>query len=183
MVSEWDRFFSDDPENEDRDRIYLCDVWNMASQYSTDPSTQVAAALVSWSGGVALAGWNEVPPQIGGKGYPKSRETKNFCTEHAERRVLYKAVANGLRTDCLQLYGTWAACADCSRAIIQFGVRRVVTFRGLVERTPLRWHDSVMEGLGMMQDAGITVIGWRGEIPTERIIRFNGELLNKTAVL
>lgn len=182
MVSEWDSLMEYDPENEDRDGMYLCDVWNMASQHSQDPSTQVASAVVSWRAGVILAGWNEVPPQISSKGYPRCMETKNFCTEHAERRVLYKCVENRIPTQDMHLYATWAACAECARAIIQFGIVRVVTFRGLVQRTPSKWHDSIREGLTMMRDAGITVVGWSGELDTSRRLRFAGELLDKTAV-
>lgn len=182
MVNDWDSLMQYDPENEDRDAVYLTDVWNMASRHSSDPSTQVAAALVSWGGGIVLAGWNEVPPQIANKGYPKCVHTKNFCTEHAERRVLFKAVENRLPTDKLQMYGTWMACAECARAIIQFGIRRVVTFRKLVHRTPPKWQESTFEGLKMMNDAGIQVVGWDGEIHTESTIRFHGETLNRTAV-
>lgn len=183
MGNDWDLFLEDDPENEDRDGIYLCDVWNMASQHSQDPNTQVAAALVSWAGGVVLAGWNEVPAVLTKHGYPKSTETKNYCTEHAERRVLFKANKNRLTTDQLQMYGTWVACSDCARAIIQFGIKRVVTFRRLVERTPSKWNDSVREGLAMMRDSGIQLVGWNGIINTNRVIRFNGEILSPSEVL
>ena len=48
MVNEWDYLMEDDPENEDRDSVYLTDIWNMASQHSADPNTQVASAIVSW---------------------------------------------------------------------------------------------------------------------------------------
>lgn len=183
MVNEWDLLLEDDPENEDRDGLYLCDVWNLASQHSQDTNTQVASALVSWAGGIVLAGWNEVPSQLVKVGYPKNTETKNYCTEHAERRVLFKANENRLTTDRLQMYGTWIACAECARAIIQFGIRRVVTFRRLVERTPLRWSDSVREGLTMMRDSGIQLVGWSGTINTTRVIRFNGEIVSPSEVL
>jgi deoxycytidylate deaminase len=183
MVNEWDSFLEDDPENEDRDGLYLCDVWNMASQHSQDPNTQVAAALVSWAGGVVLAGWNEVPPQLLKSGYPKSIQTKNFCTEHAERRVLFKANQNRLPTNRLQMYGTWISCSECARAIIQFEIKRVVTFRRLVEKTPPKWKDSVREGLTMLRDAGIQVVGWNGTLNTSRSILFNGQLLTPTDVL
>ena len=182
MVNDWKHLLEDDPENEDRDGMYLCDVWNMASQHSRDPSTQVAAALVSWAGGIVLAGWNEIPEILLKKGYPTSVDSKNYCTEHAERRVLFKANANRLTTDRLQMYGTWIACAECARAIIQFGIKRVVTFSRLVERTPDRWKPSVLHGLNMMRDSGIQVVGWSGELRTSHCIRFNGELLSPSAV-
>ena len=182
MVSKWDELLVHDQENEDRDGVFLGDVWRMA-EYSQDSSTQVASALVSWTGGILLAGWNELPPVLCSKGYPKSVDTKNYCTEHAERRVLYKAVENSILTNGLQMYGTWIGCSECARAIIQFGITRVVTFRRLVERTPPKWEASVYHGLSMMKDAGITVIGWSGDIRVSNKIRFGGQLLDKSVLL
>ena len=183
MDSKWESLLETDPENEDRDGIFLGDVWNMAAQHSTDPSTQVAAALVTWRGGIVLAAWNEVPPELEGKGYPKCLNTKNLSTEHAERRVLYKAVNNGIDVQGLQLYGTWVGCADCCRTIIQLGIKRVVTFQRLLERTPPKWQDSVQHGIQMMRDSGVQVIGWTGAIRTQYKIRFGGELLSAEDLL
>jgi len=180
MVNDWSSVLDCDQENEDRDALYLKDVFRMASDHSTDPNTQVAAALVSfgWLSGIVLAGWNEVPGGLAAVGYPKTLIDKNYCTEHAERRVLYKAVENGIRTNGLQLYGTWVGCSECARAIIQFGIRRVVTFSALVEQTPPRWSESVWHGLNMMKDSGIQVVGWRGEIVTDKTIRFDGRVIS-----
>jgi dCMP deaminase len=182
MGSKWDNLLVHDQENEDRDGVFLGDVWRMA-EYSQDSNTQVASALVSWTGGLLLAGWNELPTALCNKGYPKSANTKNYCTEHAERRVLYKAVENDIPTKGLQMYGTWIGCSECARAIIQFGITRVVTFRKLVELTPPKWEESVYQGLNMMKDAGITVVGWSGELRPSNKIRFNGELIDKSVIL
>jgi len=183
MGNEWDDLLDCDPENEDRDARYLRDIWEMASAQSQDPNTQVSSALVTWAGGIVLAAWNELPPALCGKGYPRTPETKNYCFEHAERRVLYKSVANKLSVGGLQMYGTWIACAECARAIIEFNISRVVTFRRLVERTPPKWQESVREGLAMMRDAGITVIGWEGNLNSSHTIRFNGEVLGSEALV
>jgi len=109
--------------------------------------------------------------------------TKNLSTEHAERRVLYKAVNNGIDVRGLQLYGTWVGCADCCRTIIQLGIKRVVTFRRLLERTPPKWQDSMHHGVQMMRDSGVQVIGWTGVIRTQHKIRFGGELLSAEDLL
>jgi hypothetical protein len=53
----------------------------------------------------------------------------------------------------------------------------------LVERTPPKWQESVREGLAMMRDAGITVIGWEGNLNSSRTIRFNGEVLGSEALV
>ena len=177
MGSDWDDLLDYDPENEDRDARYLTDVWNMAAQHSQDPNTQVAAALVTWAGGIVLAGWNELPPSLCGRNYPKTPDSKNYCFEHAERRVLYKSVANKLDVTGLQMYGTWIGCSECARAIIQFGISRVVTFRRILQMTPARWKPSVVNGLEMLRDSGVEVIGWEGKINSPHKIRFNGHLL------
>jgi len=177
MVNDWDELLDCDPENEDRDARYLTDVWNMAAQHSHDPNTQVAAALVTWAGGIVLAGWNEILPSLCEKGYPKTADSKNYCFEHAERRVLYKSVANKLDVAGLQMYGTWIGCSECARAIIQFGISRVVTFRRIVQMTPARWKPSVVNGLEMLRDSGIQVIGWEGIINSPYKIKFDGNFL------
>jgi len=156
------------------DRMYLQDAVAVANN-STDTNTQVGAVLVLPAGGVVLSGWNHVVRGL--NGYPKSAETKNYCTEHAERDLLFKALENGLPTQGLTVYCTWAACAECSRCIIRFGVKRVVTLRRLVEATSPKWEESIRSGLTMMQDAGISVVGWSGDLGTKYSIRFSGRVV------
>jgi deoxycytidylate deaminase len=162
------------------DRMYLQDVWAVASKHSTDPSTQVGSALVvSGGAGIVLASWNRVPDRVKLTGQNLTVDAKNFCTEHAERSVLFKALKNGLPTEGLHLYCTWAACAECSRAIVEFGIKRVVTLRRLVERTHPRWEKSVHAGLQMMSDSGVDLVGWSGDIGSDLTIRFAGETVTK----
>jgi deoxycytidylate deaminase len=171
MDSNWTDVLPEDPANWWVDRMYLQDAF-AAARHSTDPNTQVGAVLVVPAGGVVLSAWNGVPERL--RNYPYTPDTKNFCTEHAERAVVFKALQNGLPTEGLTLYGTWAACAECSRTLIQFGIRRVVTLRRLVEATPERWSSSIHHGLGMMAASGIQTVGWSGDLSTKYSIRFNG---------
>jgi len=172
-------FLQSDPQNWWIDRMYLQDAWS-AARHSNDPRTQVGAVLVIPDGGVVLSGWNDVIPSLLSAGYPKTPESKNHCTEHAERAVIFKALENGLPTRGLTMYCTWAACSECSRTIIRFGIRRVVTLRRLVEITDPRWEDSIRNGLSMMADSGIKVVGWSGKLGSKYSIRFSGrDLLDK----
>jgi hypothetical protein len=45
----------------------------------------------------------------------------------------------------------------------------------LLERTPYRWRDSITAGGDMLRDAGVQVVGWRGDLGTTYSIRFNGQ--------
>lgn len=162
------------------DRMHLRDVWSIASKHSIDPRTQVGAALViPGSGGILLASWNRVPEAVRVTGINSRPESKNYCTEHAERSVLFKAIKNGLPTKGLHMYCTWASCAECARAIIEFGIGRVVTFRRLVEMTDLKWQPSVSAGLQMMRDSGIDLVGWSGELNTHETIMFSGNSITQ----
>ena len=158
------------------DRMYLQDAFHVAC-HSTDPNTQVGAVLVVPNGGVLLSSWNHVIPPLETKGYPRKVSDKGFCTEHAERGVLFKAAINKLPVEGLTLYSTWAACAECARSIIQFGVKRVVTLNGLLARTPYRWRDSIQAGADMMSDSDVQLVGWSGDLGTKHTIRFNGQTI------
>lgn len=167
---------SPDPFNYWIDRMYLQDAYK-AALHSTDVNTQVGCVLVVPYQGVLLSSWNAVPDRILKSGFPCNKETKNFCTEHAERNILYKALENRLPTTGLTLYSTWAACSDCSRAIIGCGISRVVTLSRLVERTPERWRETVENGIEMMYFAGVKVVGWSGDLGVTEKLRFSGETI------
>lgn len=175
-------FLAVDTNNWWIDRMYLQDAV-AASKHSTDTNTQVGAVLVLPAGGVVLSAWNCVPDVLFRAGYPLSVHTKNYCTEHAERNLLFKAIENGLPIGGLTMYCTWAACAECSRCIIRFGVKRVVTLRRLVEMTSPKWEESILSGVRMMRDSGIKVVGWSGDLGIKNTIRFSGrEIGNKDLI-
>lgn len=163
---------SEDPANWWVDRMYLQDAF-AAARHSTDPNTQVGAVLVVPVGGVVLSAWNAIPENL--YNYECTPETKNYCTEHAERAVVFKALQNGLPTQGLTVYCTWGVCAECARTLIEFGIKRVVTLCRLVEASPERWQDSMHNGLLMMKCSGIKTVGWRGDLGTKYSIRFNGQ--------
>lgn len=165
------------------DRMYLQDAIRTAKR-SIDPNTQVGALLVVPTGiGVVLRAWNCVPCKLIQAGYPIKTEDKNYCTEHAERKVIFDAVQNGLKTDGMTMYCTWASCAECSRCIINFGISRVVTFSSLVEKTHEKWYESVLHGIKMMRDCGVSVIGWRGDLGMECNLRFGGKQITEKDLL
>lgn len=177
MVSDLSKIVPSDSSNWWVDRMYMKAAF-IAAKHSPDPSTQVGSVLVLPNKGVLLAGWNTPIERLISVGYPRNLEDKNYCTEHSERGVLYKALQNNLATDGLYMYSTWAACAECARAIIQFGIRKVVTSSALLQRTPERWRQSVWHGINMMTDAGVHVVGWRGELICPNTIIFNGEIVH-----
>lgn len=176
MGSDLLQYLEEDKSNWWVDRMYLQDAFWFAT-HSDAERTQVGSLLVLPNNGPILSAWNCTPQLLLNRGFVPSSETKNHCMEHAERGVLYKALKNGLPTEGLWMYGTWAACSECSRALIEFGVSRVVTSAALVERTPDRWVESMKAGLHMMRCAGIQVVGWRGDLGIKHTIRFDSQTI------
>lgn len=97
------------------------------SGWSKDKNTKVGAILVNDSNRIISTGYNGFV--IGCDDSIESRYEKNyklFYTEHAERNCIYAAAEMGNSTRNSTMYIILYPCADCSRAIIQAGVKRVV---------------------------------------------------------
>lgn len=107
------------------------------------------------------------------------RPLKYAFVEHAERNCLFEAAKRGGLNDKLTMYCCWAACADCARAIIQMGIKEVVTHHDPTapERfgmpTSQSWLDSIKVAMTMFEEAGVK-IRWIDEKLGNKV-RFNGQ--------
>lgn len=142
---------------------------------SKDESTQNGAVLVAANGGFTTGyncfvdGVNRSPDRLG-------RPEKHVFTEHAERSCIYNAAKVGLATKNSTLYCLWYACADCGRAIIASGVRRVVGLRACFDAGGIHWRESIAAAFTMFDEAGIQTDVLDADVGVT--LRFNG-----TAVL
>lgn len=125
---------------------------------SKDRSTRLGAFIV---------GENHEPLSFGFNGFPRGvndqekryheRPTKYFMTEHAERNAIYNAARHGIRLSGSTLYLPFEPipCADCTRAIIQSGIKEIVgtniKFTGKGEQ----WKESLSLADEMLKQAGI----------------------------
>lgn len=103
------------------------------------------------------------------------RPAKYLWTEHAERNAIYCAARLGARCDGATMVCPWFACADCGRAIIQAGVKRVVGHKKMFDETPERWKESIENAWTMFREAGIETILVEGALGLDPI-RFNEAL-------
>lgn len=87
-----------------------------------------------------------------------SRPTKYTYTEHAERNAIYDAAKRGNRLDNTVMYCPWFACADCGRAIIQSGIKRVIGHQKMFDDTPERWAESIAAAFEMFNEAGVETL-------------------------
>jgi dCMP deaminase len=125
---------------------------------SPDPSTQNSALLVTDMGSLAWIVAEDVNRFPDGVEYTPERwerPLKYSYVEHAERNVIYQLARKGYPTEGLIMISCWACCSDCARAIIQAGIKKLVTHKQAVDRSPPFWAEEVKVAYTMLQEAGV----------------------------
>jgi len=87
-----------------------------------------------------------------------TKPKKNWYFEHAERNVIYACARNGISCDDCTIYVTHFPCCDCTRAIIQSGIRSVVVDAACMDPAThfyQKWSEQITESQTMMTEAGV----------------------------
>ncbi|XP_023173103.2 probable deoxycytidylate deaminase [Drosophila hydei] len=142
----------------------------LSSKRSKDPSTQVGACVVDNHNRIVAIGYNGFPRNCSDDEFPwskgpdkKSLENKNMYVVHAEANAILNS--NGTRLDGTRLYTTLFPCNECTKLIIQSGIREIYYLSDkygdkLIYRAARRMLDAVG-------------IGYRQFIPTQKQIMIN----------
>jgi len=108
------------------DKRFLELAYNIAN-WSKDRSTKVGAIIVR-DRIILSTGYNGFPRNINDDIEERHhRPTKYDFSEHAERNAIYNAARIGNILEGSTLYCTFPPCVDCARAIIQSGIKVVIT--------------------------------------------------------
>ena len=108
---------------------YFMGVAMLAARRSKDPNTQVGACVVSPENIIISTGYNGMPKGCSDDEFPWARsgaenETKYPYVVHAELNAILNANGRDLRGS--RLYVALFPCNECTKAIIQSGIREVV---------------------------------------------------------
>ena len=156
-------------------RVYLRHAYEEAMSKSHDKHTQVGAILVHDTMGIVSSGANRICNNIEIDDSKLEYPDKKTYMEHAERNAIFLAAERGASTKGLVMYCPWFSCLECSRAIIQSGIRRVVGHKQIHDITPERWKESIEKGHGLLREAGVEMEMWSGKIGNGIEIMFNGK--------
>jgi len=153
---------------------FLRQAYEFAVRNSTDKSTQNGAILVDGSGVVVAWGANRFPRGVVESPDRLERPAKYLYVVHAEHSVILDAAKRGVKTDGLIMYGTWVACNDCAKSIIDSGITKVVGHKKTMDAAPERWLEPIKVARQMFMEAGVTYELWDGDIGGVEVL-FNGQ--------
>jgi dCMP deaminase len=142
----------------DWDRWFLEMAVHVATK-SKDRSTKVGCVLVGQDNEVLSVGFNGFPRGVNDDVEERhERPLKYQFVEHAERNAVYNAARQGIKTlGCKAYLNCYSPpCQDCTRALIQPGLKEIITtdipFPGLGAGVAYHVSDS---SIAMLQEAEI----------------------------
>ena len=108
---------------------YFMGVALLSARRSKDPTTQVGACIVNHQNKIVGAGYNGLPTGCSDEAFPWSKsgdflETKYPYVCHAELNAILNNI--GINLAGCRIYTALFPCNECSKAIIQSGIREVI---------------------------------------------------------
>ena len=139
----------------------------LVASWSKDPSTKTGAVVVGPDKEIRATGYNglvrgvadDIPERM-------ERPTKYDFFEHAERNAIYNACLTGTQLKGCTIFCTLTPCTDCARAIIQAGIKEVITYEYKpTDNDPKNtWRDKLNYSAQMFSEAGVAYI----ELPQKK---------------
>lgn len=129
---------------------------DLVASKSKDRSTQVGCIVVGPNHEVRTTGYNGMCRGVDDDADERhERPEKYFWFEHAERNAIYNAARNGIQLESCTAYVTMVPCSDCTRGLIQSGIKRIV-FRSCEANE--KWTESFQRSLTMAREAKVEVM-------------------------
>ncbi len=125
-----------------------------AAAASPNKIRKVGAVLVA--AGTEIIGCNAFPPGIKALPERASGDNRFIWLEHAERTAIFEAARRGLATEGATLLSTYFPCADCARALVQSGVKTLMTSRP--EYDDPVWGESFRTSAAILAEGSVNVV-------------------------
>uniref|UniRef100_A0A6C0J759 CMP/dCMP-type deaminase domain-containing protein n=1 Tax=viral metagenome TaxID=1070528 RepID=A0A6C0J759_9ZZZZ len=106
---------------------YFIELAKLTAKRSKDPSTQVGACIIDNKNRIVGVGYNGFPRGCSDNEYSWNRtgeENKYMYVIHAEINAIHNKI--NMELDGCTLYVTHHPCNECSKSIIQAGIKNVV---------------------------------------------------------
>lgn len=134
---------------------YMQMALTQAQQFSKDQSTKVGALIIGLdTHEIRSTGYNGMPRGCNDSAPERqNRPEKYLWYEHAERNAIYNAARVGTPLANSLLIVTLFPCMDCARAVVQSGVRGVITMEVALDR----WRSHFEKSRELFNECGVQV--------------------------
>jgi len=137
---------------------WLLGLTEFVSGKSKDRSTKVGAVIVDDDNSVIATGFNSFPRGVNDDIDSRhDRPAKYMFTEHAERNAIYNAARRVLKGSTLVLQYGPCPCHDCTRGVIQSGIKKIIVPKGSYFPGKGEWSDSLNAAMTMLDEAGVEI--------------------------
>ncbi|EDW70405.1 probable deoxycytidylate deaminase [Drosophila virilis] len=141
----------------------------LSSRRSKDPSTQVGACIVDKHKRIVAIGYNGFPRDCSDDVFSWSKdnsdplENKNMYVVHAEANAILNSNSRSL--DGTRLYTTLFPCNECTKLIIQSGIREIYYISDKYAEKPIyRASKRMLDAVGIV---------YQRHVPTQKQIIIN----------
>lgn len=132
------------------------DLANFIAGWSKDTNMGVGAVIVNEENTDIVKGYNGFP-RGANDDIIERYETplKHIWTEHAERNAIYKAARLGISTNGCKIYVNYFPCIECSRAIIQAGIKIVIA--PTPDLSHHKWGSSWQSAIELLSECNVEI--------------------------
>lgn len=130
-------------------------LYRIAAEHSPDPSTKVAAAVVSPDGVIIGLGVNAFPEGVVASKDRLQRPLKYKYIMHAEASAIADAARDGYATKSSMMVCPWACCPSCALFIASAGLSELVVHRPVFAKGGDHWKAEVAIGHQILKEANV----------------------------
>ena len=127
--------------------------------WSKDPSRGVGCVIVSPDKQIVSTGFNGLPRGVEDRPDRLERPVKYDLVVHAEMNAIIQCARNGISPIGCLLYSSFFPCVNCAIAIVQSGIRHVITYEP--EATDEHWANSITKSRNVFTEAGVDLLEFR----------------------
>jgi dCMP deaminase len=143
------------PPDDKWDRRFL-ELADQIATWSKDPNRGVGAVIVSGAKQIVATGFNGLPRGVRDLPERLERPAKYDYVCHAELNAIIQCARNGVSPVGCTIYTSFSPCVQCTLAIVQSGVARVVTYQ--TGDGDAHWLESFEKARAIMREAGVAYV-------------------------
>lgn len=142
---------------------YFLTLAETVSTKSKDNSSQIGCVIVGPQHEIRTTGYNGFCRGVDDNVDERHmRPEKYYWAEHAERNAIYNAARNGIQLEGCTAYisgnsGGLPPCADCTRALIQSGIKKIVIDEA-IQTNNAKWIESWLRSKIMLKETGVDLV-------------------------